>query len=282
MKIRTFILIFIIVVVNIEEMLASQYLVNGQVINDITAARLITVINSTSPIKSMPSLKHIYSSQSSLFKNPTLARCKKIISFDGMRPEFEQRRNDYAIYKGLIQAMTYTDPYFRNVELVFCKEWGHLTGTVKAAIEKVTTPFVFLFQHDDILQKDFDLNGCIASMLKNPKIKYIHLTRGFNFENACWFDPLDTHVEGGSLIPLTRAFGWSDYAHVATVDYYKNFILPQCGHHFMEVFISHKFRAEIENKTMEEMEKIHSKYGSYLYGNIEDGNYIFHTDGRNQ
>ena len=59
---------------------------NGKVYDDETVAQMITVITTTNPIPSIPSVKHIYPAQVALFQIPAFARCKKIIVFDGLQP----------------------------------------------------------------------------------------------------------------------------------------------------------------------------------------------------
>lgn len=260
---------------------AADYFVNGEWIDDNRAAELVTVITSTSPIPSMPSLTHIYPSQSSLQRLPALAKCKKIIVFDGISPKFTKRKKDYDTYKNNIIKLTKTDPAFYNTKLIYCKNWGHLSGSIREAIKSVTTPFVFLFQHDHVLEKEFDLNGCIATMLVNPKIKYIHFPRSkFTTNTTPWFGTRDTQIPGISFVPLERGFGWVDHSHLSTVDYYSNFVLPQCGRNFMEVFLNKNFHTELQNcKDDTERDRIHEKYGVYLYAPF-DGPYFFHTDGR--
>ena len=67
---------------------------NGKVYDDDTVAQMITVITTTNPIPSIPSIKHIYPAQVALFQIPAFTRCKKIIVFDGLQPGWEKRRHD--------------------------------------------------------------------------------------------------------------------------------------------------------------------------------------------
>ena len=258
---------------------------NGEPLADATASGLITVITSTSLIPSTPSCKHLYPAQASLFKIPTLAQCRKLIVFDGLPIHQEHRRNDYALYKEEVTRLTHTDSVFSNTQLHFCTEWKHLAGGLKEAMGYVTTPFVFLHQHDCILIKEFDIKGCMLSMMKNPNIKHIHLTSYPN--SGChsgdmqtsWDGPVDSIVHGGSSSPLTRCFGWSDYCQVTTTDYLLDFVLPKCGHGFMESFLHAAFKEALQNKSGSEIDAVHDKFGTYLYGGVEDGIYVHHSDG---
>jgi hypothetical protein len=95
-----------------------------------------------------------------------------------------------------------------------------------------------------------------------------------------WFGQIDSVVPGGSLVPLSRVFGWSDYGHLTTTDYYHNFILPQCDFGAMEWWIHPNLKNEVIGKSEPERTKIHNKYGAYLYGSLDDGDYLHHLDTR--
>lgn len=269
---------FVFFFLSIQMLEASDVFWNGKLYDDKTVAEMITVITTTNPIPSIPSTGHIYPSQKSLFRIPAFALCKKIIVFDGIQPGFEGRENDYEKYKKEILFWTETDPYFSNTELIFCEKWIHLAGGIKEAIARVTTPYVFIHQHDFILMKDFDLNGVIATMEANENVKYVRLA--LPPANYHWlpYDPpvIDEHIVGPSFVPLCRHFEWSDNDHIAPTSYYREFVLPRCGHGPMEIYLDPALRhARSEVGTL-----CHPIFGTYLYGGMKDGGYLYHSDGR--
>lgn len=251
---------------------------NGKVYDDSSVADLITIITTTNPVPTIPSTKHIYPSQVSLCRIPALALCKKIIVFDGIQPGYEHRIKDYNQYKKNIVKLTKNDPYFSNTTLVFCKSWVHLAGAIKEAMSKVTTPFVFIHQHDFFLLKDFDLNALVATMAANPYIKHVRLNRGAtNTEFIDWEGPIAEVPDPTLFVPLCRTCGWSDNDHVARVDYYQHFVLPQCGRCAMENVLHLALKRSILKFGVEAG---HQPFGTYLYGDLSDGNYFYHSDGR--
>lgn len=254
---------------------ASNILWNGVMYDDEKVAELITVITTTNPIPSIPTTKHIYPSQKSLFQIPAFTKCKKIIVFDGIQPGYEDRETDYDIYKRRIQILTETDPYFSNTELVFCDHWAHIAGAVKEAMSYVTTPYVFVHQHDFVLMKPFDLNAVIATMERNPNVKHVKLANpGIN---SHWHpSEIDENVHGPTFIPLCRTFIWSDNDHISPTAYYTDFVFPNCGFGAMEHFLWPMFIKERERLG----NGCHPKYGTYVYGNLKDGGYLFHSNGR--
>lgn len=250
---------------------------NGQVFTDEEVAKLVTVITSTNPIPSIPNTSHLYQAQVSLAIVPVLRLCKKIIVFDGIPEHKLHMTHRYEEYKQSVIKLTETDPYFSNTELVFCEEWGHLSGAITSALKHVTTPFVLMHQHDLVVRKPFDLNGCVATLIANPYIKYIHFSSSANSDRS-WNGPVDEKIVGRvHFVPLTRSFGWSDRTHIASVDYYKNQILPLCPFTFMENVVQKKIQQDFKTHGKGR----HHIFGPYLYGNIHDGDYLTHTDGRN-
>lgn len=244
-------------------------------INDDVASKLITVMTSTSPIPSHPSTKLLYEAQESLMRIPALKKSKKIIVFDEIKPGNEHLKEKYEQYKKNVIELTKTDPVFANTELVFSNSWNHLSGSVKNGMQSVRTPFVLMHQHDLVLKKWFDLNGLLATMLVNPRIKYVHFWGGNNTDE--WYNgPVDNKVEGIHYVPLCRSFGWSDQTHVASTNYYCTFVLPKCSKCFMEKVLHPALKSAIKQ---DGLDAGHQRFGTYLYGGLKNGHFIHHTDG---
>lgn len=266
-----FLIFLIFLVFRLNAHIAFQ----GVTFDDETVARLVTVITSTSPVQSMPDTKHLYPAQKSLHMIPALAKCKKIIVFDKIKETDGHLKENYRKYKKNVRKLVKEDPYFANTRLVFCKEWGHLSGTVKEAIKHVETPFIFLHQHDLQLVQSFDFNAVVATMVANPSVKYVHFSSTPNAPEHWYFGA--TQESEDFFIPLCRTVGWSDQCHIARVDYYQNFVLPQCHQTFMESVIIKNAREDFATNGW----AAHQAYGNYLYGKLDEGPFIVHTDARN-
>lgn len=263
-------------VLSICSLRANPITYGGRVFTDEEVAKLVTVITSTNPIPSIPETSHLYQAQASLSIVSTLRLCKKIIVFDGVPEHKKAMASRYEEYKQNVIRLTETDPYFANTELVFCEQWRHLSGAITNALAHVTTPFVLIHQHDLVIRKPFDLNGCVATLIANPNIKYIHFSSSVNSDPS-WNGPVDQKIAGRHFVPLTRSFGWSDRTHVASVAYYKKDILPLCPFTFMEDVVQKIMKQDLARHG----KRYHSRFAPYLYGNIHDGDYLTHTDGRN-
>lgn len=245
-------------------------------------AEHLTFITTTNPIPSIPSTDIIYESMKSFYRVKELRGCKKIIVFDGIQPGYEHRKEDYEQYKKNIKALTETSPYFANTTLVFCPQWSHIAGAVKTALEQVRTPFIFLHQHDFLLQKDINVSSLVKTMRKNASIKHVRLNQWRNLPHKKTgyhysFDgDVDSKVQGPCPIALCRTFGWSDNDHFARTDYYKDFVLPHCKFGAMEWFMD----AMLKKALQDHGDTGHDLFGTYLLGDIKDGRHIRHLDGR--
>jgi hypothetical protein len=69
----------------------------------------------------------------------------------------------------------------------------------------------------------------------------------------------------------TRTPCWSDQNHICTTAYYRDIILNECKDgSFMEHRLIDKSKTE----------EIHKKYGTYIFGPLDEPAYITHTDAR--
>ena len=235
----------------------------------------LTIITSTSALRSHPSTELLEITQSSLFKMPGIKSCRKIIVFDGLHRRQRPLAEKYEQYKESVIELTKTNPYFADTKLVFCKKHKHLAWALQEAMEHVETPYVFVHQHDFQIKRQIDVAGIVRSMDENANLKHIRLPRRWNV--AFRFDyHVDDVIEGPAYVPLTRTFGWSDNDHFTRKDYYDNFIFPKITKPWpMESFI-HPLEEEMTKKDP----KNHRIFGTYLYGKLGDGRYIFHLDGK--
>ena len=235
----------------------------------------LTLITSTSPIPSNPSTNMLEITQKSLFKNEDFAKCKKIIVFDGVPPGKEDMTEAYEQYKANAVKLTQTSPYFQNTELVFCEEHMHLSWALREAMKRVTTPFVFVHQHDFLLAKPVDVEGVIRSMEANPMLKHIRLSRRRNMRTY-WDGMIDEKVPEPHYVPLCRTFGWSDNDHFSPLSYYQDFVFPRIPRKGpMERFLHRQ-----EKRGLRRNRKAQEIFGTYLYGPKGGGQYIVHLNGK--
>ena len=107
---------------------------------------------------------------------------------------------------------------------------------------------------------------------KNDNIKHVRFNRRKNIKAG--FDSINNlfglQVKQKNYT-YTRTPGWSDQNHLCLTSYYTNIVMNECSDgKFMEVQLHGK------NKN----EEIHKKYGTYLFGELNNPQVIKHTNGR--
>ena len=250
--------------------LASCAFSNGESLKD-----KVTIITNTSVMRSNPSTKLLEVTQKSLSIIPGFSECHRIIVFDGVHRRQRAFKDNYEQYKQNVIELTKTHPDFANTTLVFCKEHKHLALALKEGMDLVTTPFVFVHQHDFQIKKPVDSFGIIRSMEANPNLKHIRLHRRWNIVAGLDYR-VDEEIEGPHYVPLCRTFGWSDNDHFTRKSYYDEFIFPKITKKWpMEWLIN-----PLEKTLTQEDSKNHRIFGTYLYGKKGDGKYLLHLDGK--
>lgn len=252
----------------------------------------LTIITTTHPIPSNPTIEMIKRTQRSLFRVPGFRGCKKIIVFDGIRDNlgYLERRLDpaelggrdlhyfasekYEQFKANMLELTENNSYFENTTLIFCDEHLNLAGAIGQALSYVDTPFVFIHQHDIELVKDVDALNVVRTMENNSNVKCVRLNQLWNEQNI-WDSLLDTHIEGQCFVPLLRTNLWSDQEHFCSVEYYTDFILPKMPErNCMEWVLMEEEKREVEKDISN-----HKIYGTYVYGKLGERPYLNNLDG---
>lgn len=193
-----------------------------------------------------------------------------IIVFDGVPIQQSYRTLAYELFIKNVEKLVQENPAFANTKLVINREHKHLANSLREAIKIADTPYVLVHQHDFALARPFDAITLIESMDRNPNIKMVRFNKWPNIGN--WWDgEVDDYVEGGTLAPLTRTFGWSDNDHIARLDYYIDFVLPKVTWNgAMEWFVHNP----------EKCKQNHLEFGTYIYGAPGEAPYLKHLDGK--
>ena len=141
----------------------------------------LTVIITTSPTPSNPSLDCFEFLMETFQKVPPLVACRKIICCDGCKiidgdrcyfragQVSEEALGLYSEYMEDLQdrvSLAATDPTdaFFNSELLRLDERQGFGFAVKCALKSVKTRFVIVVQHDRVFQKSFDLCELLENM----------------------------------------------------------------------------------------------------------------------
>eukprot|EP00811_Abedinium_folium_P036070 NODE_8813_length_1468_cov_4.702461.p1 GENE.NODE_8813_length_1468_cov_4.702461~~NODE_8813_length_1468_cov_4.702461.p1 ORF type:complete len:282 (-),score=84.70 NODE_8813_length_1468_cov_4.702461:622-1413(-) len=131
-----------------------------------------------------------------------------------------------------------------RVELLCMHEWGHLVGTVRCALQRTSTPFVLLHQHDLLLSKVFSPTHALAVLraLAARTANYVLLNRDVNFaarstqylqaaphQPQAWRTFVRSHAQFLDGMQLTPFVGFSDQTHFARAGWLRERVLPMVG-----------------------------------------------------
>lgn len=186
---------------------------------DPTISDLITVIIPTSPIKSHPDVSTIDETIKSIRHH--LPTAEIILTFDGVRPEQEDRRVDYNEF---IKRMLWkcNNEYKNIVPLIF-EEHSHQSGMARKALEYVKTPILLYVEQDTPLVIDYEIPFLdLSQQILEGKSNMIR----FHFEAVI---PKDHYhmvhgMEPDIEVPLLRTSQWSQRPHLASVAFYKRIL----------------------------------------------------------
>jgi len=150
--------------------------------------------------------------------------------------------------RALEELQTQGDPALVGVEFFDLPRWGHLVGTVRHALDRSTTPYVLLHQHDLVLGAEGLSMRRIAGILRalaSRAANYVLLNRDVNCAGrstqylqsaphrpAHWRAFCRSHAlrlpdEGGTA--LTPLVGFSDQTHFARADWVRGCVLGAVG-----------------------------------------------------
>jgi hypothetical protein len=225
---------------------------------------LLTIIVTASFIPSHPSIKIIQDTIESLQLINIPSNTKIILAHDYNKDinyiKYFEKLNEY------IKSLY-------NIKIVISSKNGHLTGNVRNALQYVTSKYILVIQHDLPFIKKFDIQKVICDMDENTDIKHVRFNKRRNIKAG--FDGINNlfglQVKQKNYT-YTRTPAWSDNNHLCLTEYYMNIVMKECPDGYPMERILHS-----KNKN----EEIHKKYGTYLFGQLNQPQVIKHTDGRN-
>jgi len=245
---------------------------------------MITTLICTSPHNRMDKIHRIVEAIESLKLVPLLYENPIIICFDGGPiniSNMDQKCNELGDKENIIKYNNYKYKvkqyikYIPNCSFVELQYRGCLTNNLKNGIINVKTKYINIMQHDLKIIKSFNITN-ILNLLDNNNIdlvRYAHKSNKFNQdyyhgavpECVNYEKKYDTFLFENQ--PYTYCNHYSDNNHISTLKLYKDTLLP--------LFKEHSF----PEYTLECSHKKQNLKFVY-YGDINDGFYIEHTDGR--
>eukprot|EP00930_Biecheleria_cincta_P034419 TRINITY_DN23793_c0_g1_i1.p1 TRINITY_DN23793_c0_g1~~TRINITY_DN23793_c0_g1_i1.p1 ORF type:complete len:512 (+),score=101.77 TRINITY_DN23793_c0_g1_i1:69-1604(+) len=269
----------------------------------------LTIVISTSPSVQHCNSQLLLEVLGSLQKQPAFARCRKVLVFDAQPSTVPDSSLVSSSGKGWVpeaaaqdSGASLADAYKRyqedlrlaadrgelamqGVEMLFLQEWGHLVGTVRHALEQVSTPFVLLHQHDLILGDALSDSHVLEALklLAARRANCILLNRDVNFAGRStqylqapfhrpelWRRFARQHFLEGSL-SLTPFVGYSDQTQLVRADWLRDRVIRMVGSRkccmeftIHELFIRGWMHEQVWERT-------------YLLGGMEEGPWVYDT-----
>jgi hypothetical protein len=139
-----------------------------------------------------------------------------IIMADGVRPEFESRREQYAEYLRRVEGQLGERMILRKFD-----HHCHQTTMVINTLPSVTTPLIYWSEHDQPLltERPIDWTTLAAAILTNR----CDLVRLMLMEEV---HPAHEYLYNGWLegLPLRPQKQWSGWSHLASTEYYRRLL----------------------------------------------------------
>jgi hypothetical protein len=246
----------------------------------------ITNLITTSPIPSMPSINIIKRTIESLKLIPYLYNAPLIICFDGYEVKNDKLDNKCTQNDSIDKQYIY-DEYKRNVKeylkdktnvtFIELKERECLTNSIIKGLEYVNTKYINIIQHDLILIKSFNIEN-ILNIMDDKKnninlVRYVYNTNEWHqnyVRNEGCKDDLD---DNNTIIINRQKFSqcnhFGDNNHIVSTEFYKTKIVPKLKEYTFPEYDIRCYPID------------YNDYSFYYLGDINDGYYIRHIDGRN-
>ncbi len=217
-----------------------------------------------------------------------LKKCKIIINYDYSNDK-ELNNNKYLISSFFRDIKEASD---LNVDINY--SYGGLISTIDNVINKINTKYFLFLEHDWVFLDKKSIN------FKDLLIAF----ENYNFINAVWFNKddnqlrgfeIETDVNGDSTpfqkedrvkeINLVTTCRWSNNPAIFRTSKFKEWFYTLIinehigktnqGPHNVEETIIPIYRNEIKNSKWID---IRDNWGTFLYGDINEGPYVGHTD----
>ena len=215
---------------------------NGGMGADPVLSERITVIITTSPVKSNPCtlmLEEVIKSFE--FAGPGLSSSRILITFDGCNVNESEKPSNYRSgrvdppsaaryidYKRKIEDLCEaTTGVWSRCEALFLDRRYGFGFAVREALKSCETEFVLVVQHDRSFMRYVDIDSVVLAMDEKPQMAFVgfHTSSTINYKERM-------ESKYRVMLPYTEAAGqrflpmiyWLDSTHLARSDWYRKFV----------------------------------------------------------
>lgn len=250
-------------------------MVDGGKILSGSASELVTLVVTTSPIPSHPSLVLLRTLLNSFRKHLVdFENYNLLLVCDGFsRSDGKDQLCSKEAYQQFLDSVQElcASGELGNCQILELKSCHGYGLALSAALAEVVTEFVFVVQHDWLLVKDVDLGPVVNAMDLDATIKYVGLQSLTTLDYARRMQlrynlqlPPDRHLCGLRLVPQLL---WYDKPHLTRKKHYLEVVLPEAK---MGVFQNPERRYGVDQMWpkllhAENLEEEHLRHGTFFW-----------------
>lgn len=221
----------------------------------------ITVLVSTSPIKSHPSTDIIDETLTSIRER--LPEQPILVMADGVRPEQQEYRERYEQYLDALEVK-----WGHTLTVLAAPGHLHQAAMTRLALNYVSTPVIFFVEHDTPLCGEIPF-GELSQELTHGDAHVVRLMHETHIL------PDHEHLTLDHGTPLTKSIQWSQRPHLARLDYYQ---------YILSTHFSPESNCFIEDRMHGILQQLWNEHGLwdgyYIYTPEGDQKRTYHSDGR--
>ena len=235
----------------------------------------VTVLMSSSPIKTNPSTEVIEKSIESIKRQ--LPDCEIIIMADGVREEQQELDQDYQEF--LRRVLWKCNLEWDNVTCVVYNDHLHQLEMTRRTVEKVTTDLVAFMEHDMLFHDKFIDWDNILKLLRTEKLDVMRFYFDRQLEKLHDYLMLETDPIEIDNVPLVRTGQWSQRPHVAKTDKYRQ-VLRTYASEKANCMIEDAIHGKIASNFEEKGKAGWNENKIAIYTPEDDYSFAYHIDGR--
>lgn len=231
---------------------------------------MITAVIPVSPILSHPDTSILETTVASIRHH--LPDAEIILTFDGVRPEQEERRHDYEEH--IRRVLWLADHQWRNTAPFIFDQHQHQTGMLRRVINEIRTPLMLYVEADTPLVTDepIDWEAC-TNLIESGA------SNSVRFHHEAVIPEPHKHMMHGFDGPFIRTSQYSQRPHLAPVAFYRR-ILDQFTPN-VKSFIEDRMYGVVRRS--QNTDRMHgwNQWRLHIYA-PDGGNYkrSYHLDGR--
>jgi len=197
---------------------------------------VITAVVPVSPIKSHPGTQILTETVDSI--RTCLPDTEIIVTFDGVRAEQEDRRDDYELH--INEALWMFDHHYGNILPILFEDHQHQTGMMRRTLNDIDTELILYVEQDTPLVTDEPIDwDSITNHITSGDSNVVRL----HHEGVIPQDHL--HMVHGHDGQFIRTSQWSQRPHVASTAYYRR-IMDDCFTPDAKSFIEDKMHGVVD------------------------------------